>query len=210
MKRIIEAIKWRIGNILRPLKTRKLKKNINNKSFSIVSSNCIGGFISHDLGVRFNSPTVNLYIGTQDFVKFIENIHEYLRHDLLFDGEDKKQGYPIGRLNDILIHFVHYKNFDDAKIKWDERKKRINFSNLFIIMTDRDDYNDELLERINLIKYPKILFTSKSPRYDFQIQIKKYSSQSCVGEIHRYSGFSGKRIYEKYFDYVSWLNKNEK
>lgn len=210
MKRIIEAIKWRAGNILRPVKTRKLKKRIKNKNFSIVSSNCIGGFISHDLGVRFNSPTVNLYIGTQDFVKFVEDIHEYLNFDLLFDGKDEKQGYPIGRLKDIQIHFVHYKSFDDAKSKWNERKNRINFSNLFIIMTDRDDYTDELLERINLIKYPKIIFTSKSPKYDFQVQIKKYRSKNCVGEIHRYSGFSGKRIYEKYFDYISWLNMYEK
>jgi uncharacterized protein (DUF1919 family) len=210
MNKIVQALKWRFGNLLRPLITKEYKNKLTNKNFSILSSNCIGGYISHDLGLRFNSPTVNLYISTKDFVKFISNIKEYLDNELVFDDSNHSNPYPIGILIDIKIHFVHYKSFLDAKNKWDERKKRINYSNLFIILTDRDGYDDSLLENIKLIKYPLILFTSHIPKYNFEVYLDYYKNKNSIGEIYRYYGFSGKRIYEKYFNIVDWINSNGK
>jgi uncharacterized protein (DUF1919 family) len=208
MNKIIQALKWRFGNLLRPFVTRKYKNRLTNKTFSILSSNCIGGYISHDLGLRFNSPTVNLYISTEDFVKFISNIKEYLDKDLIFDNSNHIKPYPIGILNDIKIHFVHYKSFLDAKNKWDIRKKRINYSNLFIILTDRDGYNNSLLEKIMKINYPLVLFTSHKPKYNFEVYLDCYKNKDSIGEIYRYYGFSGKRIYEKFFNFVDWINNN--
>ena len=47
--------------------------------------------------------------------------------------------YPQGRLDDVLIHFLHYKTFDEAKICWEKRKKRICYDNIFVIMTDQQN-----------------------------------------------------------------------
>lgn len=44
----------------------RYKINQNNRlklcieNFSIISSNCVGGVITHELGKRFLSPTINL------------------------------------------------------------------------------------------------------------------------------------------------------
>ena len=45
----------------------RLKYDPDNP-FSIISSNCVGGVISHDLGLRFESPTVNLFFYPDSFL----------------------------------------------------------------------------------------------------------------------------------------------
>ena len=79
----------------------------------------------NDLGVKFNTPTVNLFLKPKDFNKFLLNFDKYINMDLEEEKvEDLK--YPIGKLGDIKIYFQHYKSFEEAKVKWDERKKRVN------------------------------------------------------------------------------------
>ena len=36
------------------------QKNLRNRSFSLFSHNCLGGIMYHDLGVQFQSPTINM------------------------------------------------------------------------------------------------------------------------------------------------------
>lgn len=55
---------------------------LKNKSFTLISNNCNGCFILHDLGVKFNTPTVNLYFGMEDFIKFLERLDYYLALEL--------------------------------------------------------------------------------------------------------------------------------
>lgn len=40
---------------------------LKNKDFSIISRNCIGGVMYHDLGLKCTSPTVNLFFYPDDF-----------------------------------------------------------------------------------------------------------------------------------------------
>lgn len=58
------------------------RKRLKNKEISIISTNCIGGVLSHDLGLQFKSPTVNLFFRAEDFIKFCENL-EYYNFDFL-------------------------------------------------------------------------------------------------------------------------------
>lgn len=52
----------RLNRLLRKAVNWKNQKRLKNRDFSLLSSNCNGVFILHDLGLRFNSPTVNLWI----------------------------------------------------------------------------------------------------------------------------------------------------
>ena len=45
--------------MLNNLRKKYLRYRNKNKDFTIFSSTCIGGVISSELGVRFNSPFVN-------------------------------------------------------------------------------------------------------------------------------------------------------
>ena len=53
----------------------KKRKALTNKDFTIICNNCNGGTLTHDLGMRFNSPTVNLFFSSYDFFDFVENFN---------------------------------------------------------------------------------------------------------------------------------------
>lgn len=38
----------------------------------------------HDLGLRFDSPTINLYIYPEDFIKLLKNSHYFLESEMDF------------------------------------------------------------------------------------------------------------------------------
>ncbi len=78
----------------------------------------------------------------EDYIKFINNIKYYLECELKFIDlkeskwiEDLKETYkfgeyPIGIVDDIEIHFLHYKDKNEAYEKWIKRFKRINWNNV--------------------------------------------------------------------------------
>ena len=84
--------------------------------FTIISNNCWGGFIYQYFGLKYNSPTIGLYIPGNDFVKFCSKLDYYLNQELIFiqweqsrryeQLKDKKP-YPIAKLDDIEIYFMH-------------------------------------------------------------------------------------------------------
>ena len=38
---------------------------------------------------------------------------------------DYDYGYPVGKIDDIYIHFLHYESFEQAVKKWEIRKKEL-------------------------------------------------------------------------------------
>lgn len=185
------------------------KKHLKNKNFTIISSNCVGGIIYHDLGLPFLTPTVNLSFDMNDFVKFVSKKY-YIDKDLI--KLDTNKEYPIGVIEDIKINFIHYKTFEEAKTKWDERKQRINYDNLFIIGTDKDNCTYETLKAFENLPYEnKIIFT--------HIDYSEISSSYCIkgfedkNELGVITNFKERFLMRRYlddFDYVSFLNNKRK
>lgn len=108
---------------LRFLKDNSDRKRLYNKNFTIFSTNCIGGVIYHNLGLKFLSPTINLWISPEDYIKLLKDPQKYLLNSDMHEIKMKNIDYPVGRLNDITIYGQHYINFDELKYKWNERKK---------------------------------------------------------------------------------------
>lgn len=50
------------------------KKRLKNKVLFIIASNCNGGVVYSDLGVEFNSPFVNLFLKSGNFIKLIYDL----------------------------------------------------------------------------------------------------------------------------------------
>ena len=63
--------------------TEAMRDRLHTDDVTIISANCNGGIVSHDLGLQFRSTTVNLFIPAEDFVKFCENLPYYLSIDTM-------------------------------------------------------------------------------------------------------------------------------
>ncbi len=188
-------------------------KHLKNKSFTLLANNCNGTFLMYDMGLEYLTPIVNIYIPPKDFIRFLQNLDKYLSIDtfkfISTDGCD----YPIGLLgDDVHVHFVHYATPDLAQRKWNERKSRIQYDNLFLMLTERDGctYND-LLAFDKLPYKNKVVFTHK-----VYPEIKSsYYIGGCfdknnpdeVGYLYEWkSKWSIKRWLDD-FDYIGWLNR---
>ena len=161
---------------------RYRRKNVQWEAPSIISQNCIGGCMYHDLGLPFLSPTINCCMNFKDFVKFCERLNFYLSFQLVDAKIDS--AYPAGKLHDIIIHFVHYKSFEEAKQKWDIRKNRLDFNNVRIIATDRDGCNTDLTKRFLKLPYKKVLFSHFASSHPDIVYIEGYEKDGQVGIIN--------------------------
>ena len=185
---------------------RMQRRRLRVHDFTIISADCIGGVISHRVGERFNSPTVNLWMSHDDCIKLILNLKHYVEIEPIFIGS--RFQYPVAKIDDIVIYFNHYHSIDAAREKWNERKKRINYQKIYLVITNGDDLSFEQLEQIKEMKISnKAVFMSKMKGdYDFIKVIKphKYRTDGfhCMDRTMM-MGWS----FEKKFDYVTWLNE---
>lgn len=111
--------------------------NIPNKDITIISNNCLGGVLYHEMGRKFLSPTINLWFEDNDYLLFLHNLNN-IKNKKLYESHSHNANYPIGYLiadngQKIFVRFTHYDNFSCAKKKWIDRCNRINYNNLYII-----------------------------------------------------------------------------
>lgn len=198
----------RIRNeILHRLRIKELNlSRVEDKNFTIISQNCIGGSIYKDLSLPFNTPTIGLFIFGEDFFKLCSNLKFYLSQDIEEIHISKWNGrndYPIGLIaGDIEIHFLHYDSFELARKKWLDRSKRVNFENVNIIMTDRDFSTYDNMKNLDALEYNTMIFSAKNHQYiDSLVFCEEYSDQGNIGVIALYAE------YLKFVDVIAWLNK---
>lgn len=149
------------------------RKQLRSTDFTIISNNCWGGLVYQYFGLPYTSPTVGLFIMDDDYIKFLERLDYYLSQPLQFISIEQsryrekltaestaKAYYPIARLDDIEIHFLHYHSEEDARAKWEYRKKRVNKDCLLVKMSQRSANDLSILERFAALPYKnKICFT---------------------------------------------------
>lgn len=206
IKTIIKKILSKIWNANRKKVNSYYTKNITNSDFTIFSCNCTGGVLYHDLGRQFISPTINLYMPCEDFIKFCENPKKYLELEMKEYTGNVKRDYPIATLGDLTLFLVHYKTIEEAREKWNQRNQRINWDNIFVVGTNRDGFNQELSDRFDALQYPKVLFTNKPDDNPNHFYIKGFENEEQVGTIVEPSNrLSGKRYYDQ-FDWVKFFN----
>ncbi|MBO4562932.1 MAG: DUF1919 domain-containing protein [Clostridia bacterium] len=192
---------------------------LKNRDFSIISSNCVGGVMSHDLKERFNSPTVNLWFKPDDFFTFIGDLDYYLSAEVVEAFEDGID-YPIGRIyrgeTFVTIYFMHYGSFDKAVKKWNERADRVRKNNMYVVfeypaIDDTPEEQAEMKRKFDSIHYDnKIMITKESDLSgDNIVHMRFYDKIVSAGGILKYKNkFSVKRYLDDY-DYVSFLNSGK-
>lgn len=196
--------------LFRKIRMYYQRLRLKNKDFSLLASNCNGGCICHDLNQQFRSPFVNLYLTAPDFVRLLESPREYLESSLEF-CENTGKNYPVAKLKDVTVYFMHYKNAEEASDAWQRRVDRINWDNLFVLMSDQDGCTDEIMRRFDALPYRnKVVFTHvPRPEISSAVYIPGFEDKPCVGNC---DGFVDRRSGKKYFDafdYVKWFNEGK-
>jgi len=167
--------------------------------------------MSHDLGLRFLSPTINLSINEhKEFLIFCRHLDYYLTLPLSFIPS--QWNYPVGVLQgeygDVKIYFIHYHTEEEARAKWEERKKRVRNNNLYVVM-DGDNCTDQQLQEFDKLPQEKkvVLAMSEHPEIKSVWTIKHPDYPQ--GKILEYGLlFKSVRWYEM-FDYVHFFNTGE-
>ncbi len=130
------------------------------------------------------SPTVGVYFYADDYIKFISDLHGYLSMpiEMISASESKykeelfakgQQDIPVGRLGDVEIIFLHYKDATIAKDKWTRRVERINWDNLIIKFSYMNNATDEHIHQFAKIsEYKTFAFVTKPFPYQNTIVIK--------------------------------------
>ena len=204
MNKLLEFCIRAEHKIYRSIRHMRLK----NKTMTVFSSNCNGAYMLHDLGCPFNSPTVNLFFLPEHFLKFVSNPKDYLSAELKEISHPEVE-YPVGQLNDILLFFMHYHSFSEAKEAWERRAKRVNLDNVYIVMTDKDNCTYEHIKQFDELPYKhKVIFTYKEyPEFSSTYYIPGFEDQDEVGILSDWKPQLLRRRWLDDFDYVSFFNQ---
>lgn len=208
MLKIFSSIHINITSSLTKVRRLVNRKRLTNQNFSLMVSNCTGGIIYHELGLNFLSPFINLQMNSAEFIRLMLNLKYYMSLELDFYTSEK-WSCPVARLGDVTIIFTHYKNEEEARRKWNERKKRINYENIYVITNDNEVSEDDIydFEKLNYKNY--VIFTSKEyPDCPHAVFLKDFAGTDGVAWSFNRSKIMGSQYYERVFDYVGFLNSD--
>ena len=203
-------LREKLNPYLAPYRRKKIGKYAN--SLTILSNNCWGGHVYRYFGIPYNSPTVGMYFFAGDYIKFLSNLEDYLNKELKIIPVEESIHYdelinyhkdsldvPIGRLGDIEIVFLHCHSNEEAIVKWNRRKERIDFDNLVVKMSEMNGCTIEHLKAFDALPFKrKFVFTTKDYGLKSQVIIKEYKR---MDEIRNDTS-----KFRKYIDLISLVN----
>ena len=178
------------------------------KPQTLICNNCLAGCILHDYNMRFDTPTINLWIPFPDYIKFLQRLEFFVNADF---QEIKEDGinYPIGLLGgEVKVYFLHYHSFSQAVYKWKQRAKRIHWDNIKLILVERDGCQSHDLNDFDSLPITKKIALTRlnNPILNSAFHIKGYEDKKELGNIMSFKGVLGKKIYDQY-DWYSFLKK---
>ena len=187
------------------LKKRKLRKKLKSTDFTIISNNCWGSFTYQKYGLMYRSPTIGLYILGHDFVKLCSDWENYFQYDLEFISWNKASYYyalknekpfPVAKLKDIEIYFMHYHSEKEADDKWYRRIKRINPNHMIFKLSQREECSEEDIKK----------FLSLSIEHKVCFSYENIPGAINIPELKEFVGDEMELI-NKYFDDLDILNE---
>ena len=177
--------------------------------FVIISNNCWGAEIYKRLGKRYNTPFVGLFLYSPDYIKLLQNFDYYMSLEVKPRKKSiwvyEELDYPLGQLGDIEIHFMHYKNFNEAFQKWNRRVKRMKLvkdkDKFFFKICDRDKSTKSILKTFHDLPFKnKVSFSVYNLNLRNNINIKSSNNTE-----HAPDGVILYRLTHNYFDLFYWI-----
>lgn len=198
MNHIFEYYSKKIRKLRFIFKTFGIKRD---QQRTVFCNMCLGGMVSHDLGLRFNSPFVNLMIPGSEYVELLSN-RAQIGGGIIKEIDMGKE-YPVGLLEGKYhLHFIHYDTFESAVKKWKNRSLRMDIENSYCILVETASCKYEDLLAFDCLPYKhKIILVHKEyPELKHSRIINGYDGKNLHGDILKFTGFFGTRVY----DQVDW------
>lgn len=222
VNRIVFSLSLRLMIIPRRTYHYFRARKIKDKDITLIANNCFGAQVLHDMNMKFNSPCVNLAFDLKDYVEFLSDLRFYLTLDIE-EVKDDKVTYPKGRFvgTDTIVKFMHYDSFEEAVNKWYQRRGRIIWDKIFVLMEIKDlpllnldNPESVYMKRFLELPYRKAIVTAPS-----QKQREQYP-EGIINEVPYFKDFSwGKALIwasnfslkrnTDFFDYVSFFNQQD-
>jgi len=206
---IIKPFVFKIQESLKKVCIKIDQRSFGDKEFVVVANNCWGAEIYKRLDREYNTPFVGLFLYGADYLKLVENFNAYMASPLTFTEQSKWLGepqiYPIGQLRDIEIHFLHYKDRQEALSKWIRRLGRMNKitdkNKYFFKLCDNALTTDEMMVRFHQLPFKNKISFSVRP-----LPIKNHiyvPDEQHIGYVP-----NGVRLYivsYRYIDLLQWV-----
>lgn len=193
-------------------KADALSRLPRNKRIIILSNDCTGGRIMHDYKLPSYTPTVNTFLNAEDFLVFCENLEYYTSLDIK-ESHAINDGFPLGDVGGLLVHFHHDHSFDEARKKWirgcKSLLKAINGDyEICVVMNDRNGFLPEMLNRFDSLPYKyKVIFTHNRTGSPNSFYMKGEDDLPFVSIITDFeSKLSLHRKYDRY-DFYKWFRE---
>ena len=206
-KKFRKAIKRFFYNVKRFF----VKRSVKSRNFSIISNNCWAGTIYRYLDMPYLSPTAGLYFFSEDFIKFVSDLHHYLNTPLEFiDAKESKYfkelerrnqtDKPLGIIDDVEIVFLHYKTQEEAKEKWDRRKARVNYDNIILKFSRMNLCTQKHIEVFDSLPFKNKIFINNQTPVKYKSEIYLNLPDNEYGIIRDNEPFPGKLRLKKLLD----------
>ena len=142
--------------VLIPGFTLEKYQALRGANLSILSMGWWAGIAYQKLGLPELSPTIGMYTSEEHFMNFLPEARWHLKKDLHFErteyNSDLGNSYPIFWLDGTQWFMNSYSNDADALELFNERKNKINWSNVLITMHTT---SPAVLERFDCLPYAK-------------------------------------------------------
>lgn len=101
---------------------------------SFFGNSCVSGWVYYHQQLQYNNPFIwHLILNDKGFLKMVKNFNHYINQEPVFIEQDVNDGrykhtsidtdYPIMKLDDVNLHFIHHK---DSQVVYDNYMKRID------------------------------------------------------------------------------------
>lgn len=193
-----------------PLKNQRA--SVRDENFTLISNDCWGSGPYQHLGLMFRTPFIATRMMAPCYLELLRSLTHYVaapaefittsRYDFLNAGRQADLGYyPIALLDGAIeLHFMHEPDETTAWAKWERRRAKMNFDNLYIKFSqDPECCTDAMLEEFDRLDYPyKVCFTYRDyPEFRSTILVPDYFVPGAPMYF----------VSRTYFDAIAWLDK---
>ena len=193
-----------------PIKSQRAR--VRDERFTLISNDCWGSGPYQHLGVMYRTPFIGTRVLAPCYLELLRNLPRYAaapaefiatsRYDFMNDRRHSVFGdYPIAVLDGAIeLHFVHEPDETTAWAKWERRRAKMNFDNLYIKFSqDPECCTDALLEEFDRSPYPyKVCFTYRDyPQFRSTVLMPDYFVPGAPMYF----------LSRTYFDAIAWLDK---